>query len=278
MYVISNPQVNSVIKKFVNKEVLYNGTCYSTVKEKDREFMEQFLNRFYFAFESLFYDKHTAANLFMRRLQQIDAIRLDNEDVNVMPFKFAFDEMKDNHGKLQGGIFVPTKCYGVVLIDMDFVNKSRAEAFHTLIHELLHAMCLIMVRGREGSEYKCGVNRNGRAFNRINEGITEFIAQLMWKIMYKNKPCPGEGRYALEVAAAKLIIEKYYSKEQFVEDYISSGVVLEKGLKKIINNNHQNLFDFICGFDDADFEDKKIQQKFVDQLKDFELNIYYNKN
>ena len=274
MYIISNPQVNKAIKQFVSKEILYGNTLYPTIHQKDREFVEQFLNRFYFAFETLFYDRNEAAKVFIRRLKVLDSIRLDNEDENVMPFKFAFDEMKDSHGDLEGGIFVPTRTYGVTIIDMDFVNKSKAEALHTLIHELVHAMCLIMVRGEEGSEYKCGVNRNGRAFNRLNEGITEVIAQQMWKHMYKNKPCPGVGRYAVEVEAAKLVMEKYYSKDQFIEDYLKSGVLLEKELKKIENQNHLNLFDFINKLDKVNFEDEKIQQKFVEELKDFKLNTY----
>lgn len=278
MYIITNPKVNLAIKSFVNKKVVYGNTIYSTVHQQDKEFIQQFLNRFYFAFETLFYDKHDAANIFTSRLKVLDAIRINSEDENNMPFKFAFDEMKDSHGYLEGGIFVPTRTYGVVIIDMDFINKSKAEAIHTLIHEIIHAMCLIEVRGDEGTEYKCGVNRNGRAFNRLNEGITEFIAQQMWKHMYKNNPCPGVGRYALEVEAARLIMEKYDSQEEFIEDYITSGIAVEREMKKIKNNNNENLFDFINSFDNADFKDVKIQEKFIEELSHFNSKNYSYKN
>ena len=69
MYIITKPKVNRVISNFVNKEVRNReGISIQTVAEDNKKFMEQFLNRFYCAFESLFEDKLFASEIFSKRL------------------------------------------------------------------------------------------------------------------------------------------------------------------------------------------------------------------
>ena len=248
-------------------------TKYKTVLEKDKVFVEQFLNRFYRSFENLFTDKSYASYVFIERLKKFDAIRFDETDKDLFPLKFAFDDMEEScEGKLEGGLLMPIMKHGVILLDMDFKNLSKAEGIHTLIHEMVHAMSLVEVFEDEKKVYKCGVNRSGRTFNRLNEGITEYISQLVWSDMYKNKTCPGIGRYDLEVKAAEMVMSLFESKEYFVEEYLINGTELQREMKVMKNNEGQTLFDFIKSFDKKGMRHKATQKIFTDKIKDFKNN------
>ena len=77
MYIITNKKASRAIELFIIKEVKRrDGSIFKTVQEKDKVFVEQFLNRFYRAFESVFDDKHFAAEIFAKRLKEIDALTI----------------------------------------------------------------------------------------------------------------------------------------------------------------------------------------------------------
>ena len=271
MYVISQNKVNLAIKHFVNRELQNNdGVLFKTIQEEQQLFMEQFLNRFYHGFETLFKDKHKACEIFTTRLMKIDGVRFDNKDQDIMPFKIAFEDMSMVcEGRLEGGLFMWSSKNGNVLIDMDFVNISRKEAVHTLIHELIHAMCLTEVEVENKKIQKSGFSGNGKTFNRLNEGITEYIAQLMWSKMYPTKTCPGIGRYATEVKGAKLVMDRFGSVEDFIEDYITNGFELEEEMKEMKNPNGKSLFDYIKSFNSKNIYDVKIQRKVMSEINEF---------
>lgn len=271
MHIISKPQVNRAIKQLVYKEVENKeGVLYKTIPPEEELFMEQFLNRFYYALSSFFNDKNKVSEIFIERLSTIDAIRFNNKDEQLMPLKLAFDEMKETcQGNLEGGLFMPAINQGVVVLDMDFMNLSKKEAVHTLIHELIHAISTFRIK-EEGREiYKSGFTGNGKAFYRLNEGVVEYISQLMWKKMYPTKSCPGVGRYNLEVEAAKLVMGRFASVGNFIEDYITNTASLENQLKEMKNENGKSLFDFIKSFNEKDFGDVKIQKRFVVGVETF---------
>ena len=125
---------------------------------------------------------------------------------------------------------------------------------------------------------KSGVSRNGKAFNRLNEGITEYIAQLMWSKMYPTKTCPGIGRYATEVKVAKLVMDRFESVEDFIEDYITNGFELEEQMKEIKNQEGTSLFDFIKSFNSKNIFDPKIQSRVLKEIEDFKFNNYNLEN
>ena len=274
MYVISQKKVNRTIQQFLYREVEnIDGELFKTVPEEERVFMEQFLNRFYHGFQTLFKDKHKACEIFTTRLMKIDGVRFDDKDKDFMPFKIAFNEMEiGDNGKPEGGLFMWSTKNGNVLIDMDFVNVSRKEAAHTLIHELIHAMCLIEVEVGNKKIQKSGFSGNGKVFNRLTEGVTEYIAQLMWHKMYPTKSCPGVGRYATEVKGAQLVMGQFDSVEDFIEDYITNGFDLEEQMKQMQNSNGLSLFDYIKSFNSKNIFNTKIQRQVMSEIKDFKFN------
>ena len=271
MYIITNKKVTRAIENFVEKEVKNrDGSVYKTVEEKDKVFVEQFLNRFYRAFESLFQDKHFAGEIFSKRLIEIDAIRFDDQNKDLFPLRYVFDFMiENNKGNLDGGLFIPSNNHGVILLDMDFIAMGKYEGIHTLIHEMIHAMSLIPVYEKGKEVYKCGVNRSGKTFTRINEGITEYLAQKVWHAMYKNKTCPGLGGYNFEVNVAQMVINLFESEEQFFKDYFSNGLILQAQMRDIKNSQNVSLYEFIKSFDTKDFRRKSTQKMFVAGCDDF---------
>jgi len=279
MYIISKSKVNKAINQFIEKEEENkDGVIYPTVPEENREFMEQFLQRFYRSFESLFKDKTCAQDIFCSRLIKISAVRFDDKDQNLMPLKIAFDDMKETcKDKLDGGLLMPEFRHGIVLLDMDFLTHSKAEAMHTLIHELLHALSVYPIKKDGKMCFKSGINRNGRAFNKLNEGVIECVSQLMWSKMFKNKKCPGIGRYAKEVKAAQVVMSKFDSTQQFIEDYFVCASVLEAQMKDMKNIDGKSLFNFLKSFDNENFEDIKIQQKFLKEIENYNCELIVKK-
>jgi len=270
MKIISDSRVNNAIKKFVGKNFVFYGQKFDTIAEKDRVFMEQFLNRFYCAFRTLFRHKHVASDIFIDRLLLIDAVRFDDADKDIMPFKVAFEEMERYCGEnLEGGIFMPTKSNGVLLLDMDTVSHSKPEWLHTLIHELIHAMVMIEKEQHGDVFYQTGIAKYGRSFFKLNEGFTEIIAQLMWAKMYKNKHCPGVGRYANEVAAAEFVMSKVMAKENFIEWFIFDSNIIVDELQNVVNEDGESLFDVISKFNKAKLTSACSQKRFLNEMNKF---------
>ena len=164
---------------------------------------------------------------------------------------------------------MPINNHGVILLDMDFINHNKVEAIHTLIHEMIHALSLILVYEKDRAVYKCGVNRSGKTFNRLNEGVTEYLAQMVWQKMYINKTCPGVGRYYIEVQAVKKILDLFDNEEQFFKDYLSNGLLLQAQMRDIKNSQNMSLYEFVKSFDQRDFGNEKVKKLFVDGCDDF---------
>ena len=272
MYIISRRIVNSAIEDFVKKKFKNkDGIQIETVLEKDEEFVTQFLNRYYKAFSTLIKNKKLVSEIFVERLKRIDVIRFDQTDKNVYPVKFAFDEMEDAcEGKLEGGLFMPIMNHGVILLDMDYNNLSKAEALHTLIHELTHAMILTEKLDSENKiVYKNGISEKGRVFYRLNEGITEYISQILWAKMYSGKRCPGDGRYRIEVEAAKMIIQQIGAENLFIEDYIINSERIENQMNILVDQQGKTLSEFLMSFNKKDFRRVDVQKKFMREINQF---------
>lgn len=266
------------ITKFIEKTVVNkDGVVFPTVREKNRPLFDEFLNKFYQAYSSLFQSKEDAEKVFCDRLMQIDAVRIDTFDENLMPMKQAYDKIKqNNNGKLQGGIFMSVEDVGVVLLDMDFLNLSTEEAIHTLIHELVHALTLIVNYDNNQKTFVHGIKARGNnALEKLNEGITEIIAQEIWKRMLPKTKCPGIGRYKLAVDSTNLIMEQFDSREKFIEDYLKDPNSIIEQMKKIKNEEDINLYDFITDVDVEDLALKDKKEEYILKIKEFEnSNIF----
>ena len=280
MYIISNSKVNVAIKKFVEKDFYYYRNKIQTIADDDKEFMSQFLNRFYVAFSSLFSNQELASRIFIQRLMQIDAVRFNDEDKNVAPLTLAFDALLDyNEGVLEGGLVMPTIGNGVVLLDMDLIRHGKTEWLHTLIHEMVHAMVLIKKENDGKLYYQTGIAQHGKAFFKINEGITEIITKELWKRMYKTRSYHYDERYVDEVVAADLIIEKVMPKEEFIEKFLIDSNEIVKEMKTIVNAEGMSMLDTIELFNKAVFLKYHTKKKFLTEMYKFKsVNCEQNIN
>ena len=199
-------KIEETIEKFLSKqENNKDGVVYNTVNVEDRELVKDVLTRFYPAFESLFQSKDDAEQIFIERLMYLKAIRFDNKDENLYPFKDMFDSVrKQDNGKLTGGVTY-TCDEGVFMADMDYMNLSLDEAKHTLIHELAHLFATIILHNKEQKTIlKTGLRicSEDEFMVFLNEGFTELIAQILWAKMYPDVKCPGIGRQNYSVKSS----------------------------------------------------------------------------
>ena len=253
-----------ITKKFTNKD----GRDIRCVSRKEDS-----------AFIELFKDKTFAKQLFMDRLSKIDAIRFNDLDKGVIPLKFVYDDMLERcGGKLEGGLFAPMYGDAVVILNMDFKNKSKAEGTHTQIHETVHGMTITKQKDKNGAWYQIGIcEKHQPVLKILNEGITELIAQMIWEKMYAGVKCPGFGRYAPNVEAAKKIIAQFGDEQKFIEEYIIDGNIIIDQMKRMFDAKNQTLYDFLLSLNNVDLRDEKVRNYCLDYIKNFsivyELNV-----
>ena len=271
-----NPRIGFEIKQFVLKqETNKDGQTYRTVEEKDAVFVEQFLIKFYKAFVSLFSNKRFANEIFIERLLRIDAIRFDDADKDLMPIKLSYEEMNKNvRNKLEGGLFSATMEDGVVLLDMDFMTLSKQEAFHTFIHELVHAMTLIIVEDNGKKYYQTGVQKKYDSVSRnINEGMAEYIAQIIWSKMYPRIKYPGIGRYKLQVDCVKNLLSQLENENEFIEEYIVNGQKINELFESTTNSLGLNVYEYLEKVVNSRFKNKNYQQDILKAMLEFKLDL-----
>ncbi len=273
--------VKLAIQKFVNKTIKNkDGIIFQTVADDKKNFVENFLMEYHDAFITLFESEKLATKLFIDRLNKIDAIRFDDKDQNLMPLKFAFDDMKKIcNGKLEGGLFKPMYGDGIVILEMDNIQNQKGqkelEAKHTLIHELTHGMTMFEVKEKGGKKHwQIGVNHKGNKIAyRMNEGFTEIISQKLWKKMYPQIVCPGIGRYLENVIGVEGLLDVIGNKEQVIEDYIICGESVLNQMKLYEDFNGDDLYTFIMSFNDKNLGDIQVQKQLINGIKNFNNKI-----
>lgn len=269
--------VKLVILNFVYRSIKNkNGIEFDVVPDDKKDFVREFLNKYYEAFVTLFKDENFATKIFIERLNEISAIRFDDKDQNLMPLKFAFDDMKKTrNGKLDGGLFMPMYGDGVILLDMDNMQNQQGqkefEATHTLIHELTHGMSMFEVKDNDGKKHwQIGVNhKENKMAYKMNEGFTEYISRILWVKMYPQIGCPGIGRYEDNVVAVTKLLEQMNDKDQILEDYLICGESVLNHLKLYEDDKQNDLYNFIMSFNDKDMCDVQNQKDLINGIKNF---------
>lgn len=270
--VIKKEILNFITKVNTNKD----GVKYNAVPINQRVMMKDVLTRYYKALRTLFADKEQADKIFVSKLKLLDAIRHDAKDEKLYPLAFMYQDMRGtNEGKqkpLDGGLFMPKHGDIVGILNADF-KKSKEEMVHTDIHELTHLMTVKLLEDNtEEKHYQTGLQQGRNAISRmLNEGLTEYIAQIMWVKMYPKIKCPGVGRYGVEVNVVQAILSVLDSKDAFLEDYLTDSRLVVAHLKRQLNNNNQNMYDYLQSLN----KDKNLKptpdvvEKVVKEIKTF---------
>lgn len=271
--------VDKAIDEFLNKkETNKTGQVITAVVEDDKEFMRNFLPRFYDAYKMFFKDETVAEENFCKNLSVLTAIRFDGTDQNVEPLSGAYQSMRQtNKGKLEGGLCWVGEGFAFIL-DTDMMVKTKEEATHTAIHEMIHLMTLVSIIRKD----KKRINRvglcidiNDKVAYFLNEGFTEKLAQITWSRMYPNVKCPGIGRYDINVQTINLILNQLGNEDEVIEDFLTDSRQVIDRMKNQTDENNKDLYTYVHEFAQQDVGNVNVQKKFEKNLKSF---VYNNQN
>lgn len=300
------------VRKFLNStRKNHDGKSYLLFNSKDRikdlSYLEDVLTSMLSMLEK-FVPKQYQNDLkthFLTTFNRIQGIRIDETDEKLPPLCFTAQDMRKHHGgqlDKNGGVTYASVYDGIVLLFPQLKTEMQArengdtsnnDGRHTVIHEFVHALSVwkedFVKNGRTITDYVQGIRTNQYPkgiFDDLNEGITEYISQI---IMFHAYPgCKVEKRYPYRVKLVEKIAELYEESELI---NIFSLYILGRGkevLEKFANTQlkdgtslleylDKNFYQRGIGLSNKNFdEDRKVYEEIanvIDGSVDNELEI-----